>query len=52
MNRRVTQVELEQGVAETNEKCLPHLTAVALTAVSAYYDYLMDLKGNQLRDEL
>ena len=50
--RRATNKEVEQGVDQTNEKCLPHLTAVALTAVTAYWDYLMDLKGHQLKVEL
>lgn len=50
--RRATEKEVEQGVEQTNEKCLPHLTAVALTAVSAYWDYLMDLKSQQLKVEL
>lgn len=39
--RRATQNELFEGV-QPNEKCLPHLTAVGLTALSVYWDYLMD----------
>lgn len=47
--REATKKELQHGIEQPNEKCLPHLTAVALTAVTAYWDYLMDSKSHQLR---
>lgn len=40
--RKATKKELEQGITQPKEKCLPHLTAVAMTVVSVYYDYFMD----------
>lgn len=42
--RKPTEKELNEGDSQPDEKCLPHLTAVALTAVTAYWDYLMDHK--------
>lgn len=46
--RKATKDELQKGIDQPNEKCLPHLTAVALTAVTAYWDYFMDLKSHQI----
>lgn len=50
INRRATKMEVEQGVEVTNEKCLPHLTTVSLMTLTAYWDYLMDLKSHQLKE--
>ncbi|KAJ6645444.1 UPF0764 protein C16orf89 like [Pseudolycoriella hygida] len=47
--RRATKKELDEGVQHPGEKCLPHLTAVSLTVISVFYDYLMDLKSRHLR---
>lgn len=49
-SRKATRKELEQGISQPNEKCLPHLTAVSLTAVTAFWDYLMDLKGHRINE--
>ncbi len=35
---------------ESKDKCLPHFTAVGLIALSAHWDYLLDLNSN-LQDE-
>jgi len=43
--RKATLKELELGIEQPKEKCLPHLSAVALTVLTAYWDYLMDSQG-------
>jgi len=44
LKRQVTQKEMEEfGVNyRPSEKCSPHLTAVGLVALSAYWDFLLD----------
>ncbi|XP_037040755.1 uncharacterized protein LOC119077640 [Bradysia coprophila] len=44
--RTATKKELQNGIVDTNEECLPHLTAVALTAITTFWDYL---QSNQVR---
>lgn len=48
--RRATKKELEEGIEQPNEKCLPHLTAVTLTVIAVCYDYLMDSKSYHIKD--
>lgn len=43
--RQATTEELQQGVVQSKEKCLPHFTSVSLTALSVYWDYLMDYRS-------
>ncbi|KAJ6636456.1 hypothetical protein Bhyg_15046 [Pseudolycoriella hygida] len=48
--RRATKKELDQGITQPKEKCLAHFTAVSLSIISVYYDYLMDLRSYQLKE--
>lgn len=48
IKRRPTPREREESVHQMNEKCLPHVTAVGMVVVSAFWDYMMDWKGDQL----